>query len=296
MLRRDNKNDEANAAFVKAASLGSTSAHVYYRAAMSMWGATRTDEATLRQMETYLALATERNPLSAESYAALAEVRAALKKPPADIAELLTKAVNLDPSDAWIRVTAARTLWRLDHVDEARRVARVGLTLAGDDVRAKAEAERLLAAIPDSTAKPTTAATPAPSPSAPSTPAPSAAPAPQQANPNALTTACNGGDAAACRDLFPLAEKACAGGDKRACLSAAVLEWRGMGTPKDEAKAIAAIERLCNDNMFEACTQWALLIAADPKKPDLARARELLTRSCSGGVAQACEMLKKLPK
>jgi tetratricopeptide (TPR) repeat protein len=251
LLRRDNKNDEANAAFVKAASLGSTSAHVYYRAAMSMWGATRTDDATLRQMETYLARATERNPLSAESYAALAEVRAALKKPPADIAALLTKAVTLDPSDAWIRVTAARTLWRLDKVDEARRVARVALTLAGDDARAKAEAERLLAAIPDSTAKPTTAATPAPSPSAPSTPAPSAAPAPQQANPNALTTACNGGDAAACRDLFPLAEKACAGGDKRACLSAAVLEWRGMGTPKDEANAIATIERLCNDNMFE---------------------------------------------
>ena len=100
MLRRDNKNDEANAAFVKAASLGSTSAHVYYRAAMSMWGATRPDEATLRQMEMYLARATELNTLSAESYAALAEVRAALKKPSADIAALLTKAVNLDPSDA----------------------------------------------------------------------------------------------------------------------------------------------------------------------------------------------------
>jgi Tfp pilus assembly protein PilF len=153
LLQRENKQDEANAAFVMAASLGSTSAHVYYRAAMSMWGATRPDEATLRQMETYFARATELNPRSAESYAALAEVSAALKKPSADIATLLTKAVNLDPSDAWIRITAARTLWRLGLLEDARKVARLALTLAGDDARAKAEAERLLATIPESTPK-----------------------------------------------------------------------------------------------------------------------------------------------
>lgn len=108
--------------------------------------------------------------------------------------------------------------------------------------------------------------------------------------------ACNGGDAAACRDVWPFVERACTGGDKRACVVAAVLQWRGMGTPKDETKAYATLERLCNDNMFEACTQWALLIASDPSKPDVPRARELLTKSCSGGATQACEMLKKIPK
>jgi TPR repeat protein len=297
LLQREDKQDEANAAFVKAASLGSTSAHVYYRAAMSMWGSTRPDDATLRQMETYLVRATELNPLSAESFAELAEVRATLKQPAADVAALLAKAVTLDPSDPWIRITAARTLRRLDKLEEARRVARIALTLAGDDARAKAEAERLLTTIPESTAKPAAAATPAPSTSVvpPSTPSSPASSTVQPANPNALVTACNGGDAAACRDLFPLAEKACTGGDKRACLGTAVLQWRGMGTPKNETLAYATLERLCNDNMLEACTQWALFIAAGPK-PDLPRARDLLTRSCSGGVPQACEMLQKLPK
>jgi TPR repeat protein len=75
----------------------------------------------------------------------------------------------------------------------------------------------------------------------------------------------------------------------------AVLQWRGMGTPPNETQAYATLERLCNDNMLEACTQWALFLAAGPK-PDLPRARDLLTRSCSGGVPQACEMLQKLPK
>ena len=164
LLQREGKQGEADAAFVKAARLGSTTSHVHYRAAISMWGDARPDEATLRQMETHLVRATELNPFSAESYAALAEVRSVLKTPADDIVALLTKAVNLDPSDAWIRITAARTLQRLNRVDEARQVAHVALMLAGGDARAKAEAERLLAAMPES------AATSAPgSPSAPST-------------------------------------------------------------------------------------------------------------------------------
>jgi predicted dinucleotide-binding enzyme len=38
---------------------------------------------------------------------------------------------------------------RLDKREEARNVARVALALAGDDARAKAEADRLLAMIPE---------------------------------------------------------------------------------------------------------------------------------------------------
>jgi tetratricopeptide (TPR) repeat protein len=144
LMQRDNKRDEANAAFVKAANLGSTNATAHYRAAMSLWATTRPETATLRQMETYLARAAELNPGFAAAYAGLAEVRAALGKPQDDILNLLTKAITLDPSDAWIRIAAARSLWRLQQMPEARKLAEIALSLAGDDPAAKSEAERLL--------------------------------------------------------------------------------------------------------------------------------------------------------
>ena len=290
-LRRDNKPDEAGAAFVKAASLGTANPHAYYRAAMSLWGATEPDAAAFQKMETYLARAAELNPVFAESYASLAEVRAALGKPADDIIALLTKAVTLDPSDPWIRISAARALWRLDREQEARKVARVALNLAADDERAQAEAQRLLAAIPESTPDPARPARPG-APAA----APVSSPNDQTPNPNALVAACQGGDATACRDLFPLAEKACAAGQKRACVVTGTLLGRGMGVPRDEARAASILEPLCSENMLEACTQWAVLLASDSKKPDYPRARALLTKSCSGGQAQACEMLKGFPK
>ena len=148
LLEREGKPDEANAAFAKAASLGSTSAYAYHRAATSMRRTSAPDEATLQQMETHLARATELNPFRAESFAALADVRAGLHQPPAEVIALLTKAVTLDPSDPWIRIMAARALWGLDKLAEARKVASVALALAGEDPVAKAQAERLLATIP----------------------------------------------------------------------------------------------------------------------------------------------------
>jgi len=149
LFLRENKRDEANAAFVKAAKAGATHAYVYYRAATSMWGPTRTDNDVLKQMDEYLTRATELNPFHAESFAALAEVRSALKHTPEEIFSLLAKAVKLDPADPWIRLTAARSLWRVNKLEEARNVARVALNLSGSDARAKAEAERLLATIPE---------------------------------------------------------------------------------------------------------------------------------------------------
>jgi len=149
LLQREQKKAEADAAFLKAASLGSTNAHAYYRAAMSMWSSGRPDAAALQQMDAYLSRSTELNPLFALSYGALAEVRAALKKPSDDIMTLLTKAIALDPVDPWIRMMAARSLWRLDQLEDARKVARVAVTLAADDANAKAQAEQLLARIPE---------------------------------------------------------------------------------------------------------------------------------------------------
>lgn len=149
LLIRDDKRDEAKAAFAKAAELGSTNAIVYYRAARSLWGSERTADATLQQMEKYLVKATELNPNYPEAFAELGDVRSALKKSPDDVIPILASAVKLDPFDPWIRLTVARAFWRLDKREEARNVARIALALAGDDMRAKAEAERLLATIPE---------------------------------------------------------------------------------------------------------------------------------------------------
>src|SRR4029078_3357988 len=145
----ENKSDEAKDAFLQAAKLGTTNANAYYRAATSMWAPTRTDDETLKQMDAYLTRATELNPFHAESLATLAEVRAALKHTPEEIFSLLARAVKLDPSDPWIRIIAARSLWRVNKLEEARNVARVALSLACTDGRANAEAERLLATIPE---------------------------------------------------------------------------------------------------------------------------------------------------
>jgi TPR repeat protein len=74
------------------------------------------------------------------------------------------------------------------------------------------------------------------------------------------------------------------------------MQARGEGLPKDEARAFATFEQLCNDGLPESCTQWAVILASHPQKPDMAKARQILTKSCGGGFAQACEMLKSMPK
>lgn len=292
LLERDGKRADAKNAYIKATELGTTSAYAYYRSAMSTWADTRPDAATLRKVESSLARAVELNPGYARSYSGLGEVRAALGEPSAEVIALLSKAIALDPSDAWIRMAAARALWHMDKLEEARKIARIALTLADDDA-ARTEAQRLLSMIPESSAS--TARQPAPtslSPSANRSTSTAAAPG----NSSALVTACQGGSTAACRELFPLAEAACTGGERRACLVAARLQSRGQGVAKDEARAFATFERLCDENMFESCTEWAMQLASGQNEADLPRARALLTKSCTGGFAQACQMLKGFPK
>jgi len=71
-------------------------------------------------------------------------------------------------------------------------------------------------------------------------------------DPNALIAACQKNDAAACAQLAPIAEKTCGDGEKRACLLMTMLQFRGSGVPKDEARALASMEQLCDGGLFEA--------------------------------------------
>jgi TPR repeat protein len=289
LLDTTDKDAEAQAAFAKAAEMGTTNAYAHYRAAMLKWPAgPQPDQETLKQMETGLARAVTLNPSFAAAHASLAEVRAALGRPAAEVMPSILRAVELEPSSSWYRLTAARVLWRFNNLADARKAAQLAVTLADTD-QERAAAQRFLSTIPAD--KP---AAPASTPSAAGggSANPPAHPAP---DPNALMASCQNNDQAACAQLAPLAEKRCAEGEKRACLVTAMLQFRGSGVPKDESRALLSLEQLCDGGLLESCTQWAVLLASR-QKPDIAKARQLLTKSCDGGLSQACEMLKSLPK
>jgi tetratricopeptide (TPR) repeat protein len=294
LLDRTDNAEQARAAFAKAAELGTTNAYAHYRAAVLKWPAgPQPDQDTLKQMETGLARAVALNASYADAYARLAEVRAALKQPASQVMPLMVRAVELDPSSPWHRLTAARVFWRYNNLADARKAAQAALALADTD-QERGEAQHLLSTIPaDTIAKP--AAPAEPSTTSATAPASMTAPSRSAPDPNALIASCQKNDAAACAQLAPMAEQRCTEGEKRACLVAATLQFRGSGVPKDEAHALATFEQLCDGGLFESCTQEAVILASRPK-PDIPKARQLLTKSCDGGVTHACELLKSLPK
>jgi TPR repeat protein len=197
--------------------------------------------------------------------------------------------VELEPSSVRHRLTAARVFWRYDNLADARKAAQVALSLADTDAE-RADVQRLLSQLPNDSA----------GGAAPRQAAGAAVPAADSSrsapDPNALLASCQRADMSACTTLAPIAAKACADGQKRACVVVAMLQARGSGVPKDEARAYAAFEQLCDGGLLESCAQWAIVLASHPEKPDLAKARQLLTKSCDGGLAQACDRLKSLPK
>ena len=140
----DGRRDDAKAAYLKGVELGSSNAYAHYRAAVLHWP--RPDAAALPLMEKHLARAVELSPAFAPAYANLAEVRAWLKRPTAEIMPLLATAVKLEPRNPWHRLAGARVLWRLGSPEEARKTAETALTLADSDA-ARSEAQQLLAAI-----------------------------------------------------------------------------------------------------------------------------------------------------
>jgi tetratricopeptide (TPR) repeat protein len=147
LLERDGKTDEAREAYAKAVELGSVSAWAHYRLATLGWSGAQPDPAALQAIERHLARAVELHPSFAAACAALAEARAALGQPEASILPLLKKAITIEPADPWHRLAAARVLWRLGALDEARRTAEHVKTLT-DNEAARREADRLLTLMP----------------------------------------------------------------------------------------------------------------------------------------------------
>lgn len=148
LLDKTEKDDQALAAFVKAAEMGTTNAYAHYRAAVLRWAASpQPDDQTLKDIESSLARAVALNASFADAYARLAEVRSALKQPAAEVLPVLARAVELEPSSPWHRLTAARVFWRYNNLADARKAAQAALTLADTD-QERAEAQRLISALP----------------------------------------------------------------------------------------------------------------------------------------------------
>lgn len=119
---------------------------------------------------------------------------------------------------------------------------------------------------------------------------------------------CDAGDGAACRAAGSLHDggfgvsmdkrkaatayaAGCAAKDLGSCARFAVLQAQGTGTAKAPVTAVATLNRLCGQNVDDACVGWALLLI---QTNEIAKARTLLKKSCANGFSEACEIEKKL--
>ena len=137
---RDNKLDEAKAAYTKAAELESTNAYAYFRLAQLTWQPNASKE-TLAAIEQHLTKAVGFNMRFADAYAWLGEVRVYLGNP--DAVGLIRRAITLDPTEASYRLRAASVLLNQGKAAEARADAQAALALAETDEERR-EAQRLL--------------------------------------------------------------------------------------------------------------------------------------------------------
>jgi hypothetical protein len=139
LLDREEKRDEARAAYAKAVELESTSAYAYYRLASLTWQPNPSRE-TLAEIEKHLAKAIRLNSRYAAAYAWLGETRAALGT--GDPMGLIRRAISIEPREAQHRLRAARVLIRQRPAD-ARPDAEAALALAETDADRR-EAQELL--------------------------------------------------------------------------------------------------------------------------------------------------------
>ncbi len=304
-LLGDLARDDARAlkAYVRAAELGSTSRHSYYRAAQLAWKP-QLDPEALQAIQRNLERAIEQDGAYAQAHAFLAEILAELGKAEAARASA-ERAISLEPGRSHHRLILGRVLLSLDRSDEAREAGRLGLQLA-EDAGARANAEQFLSFLEQQLRY-----------------------VKAKAEIDAKN-ACQGGDAAACARIMPDLERSCAArdiesclylawlnlhgsavsrdstkaagyfqqacdaGDKQSCVEGAWVLASAEGSAKNERAAIAILQPLCDDGFPPACTRLALINVAKPTAAARARAKSLLARACTGGDAEACQMAKTL--
>jgi TPR repeat protein len=297
---RDNKRDEAKAAYAKAAELGSTSA--YYRLASLTWQPNASRE-IFTEIEKDLTKAIELNSRYAAAYAWLGETRAFLGT--GESVGLIRRAIAIEPMEASHRLRLAGVLLRQGKPAEAVVEAQAALTLADTDGERR-EAERLVETATKASAA--GASRPASPVADASKPAPSAASIPPAAaagavpvraealgDMNALNTACQSGDASACGRLLPAVEAECAQRIAAACGFAGFLYERGRGVTADAARAASFYQQSCDAGDRMGCVGFALLQAGgNGVTKDSAKAQATLTSLCADSVLEACTQLALL--
>jgi Tfp pilus assembly protein PilF len=149
---RDGNADAAAAAYEKAVALGSTHAYPYYRSARLLWQDGVTEE-EWRRMDALLSRAIELHETFSWAHAMLAEARASLNEPAARIIPHLRRAMELEPTEAWHRISAARALVKLRGFSQARQAAESALSLADSD-EVRAEAQRVLDSVSQAERRP----------------------------------------------------------------------------------------------------------------------------------------------
>jgi tetratricopeptide (TPR) repeat protein len=140
ILDREKKQDEAKAAYTTAVELGTASAYAHYRLASLKWQPRPTPE-QLKELETLLSHAVDRNVRYAAAYAWLGQVRASLDTP--DAIALIRRAITLEPRESTHRLRAASVLLRQGKYADARADAQAALALAASDENRR-EAQELL--------------------------------------------------------------------------------------------------------------------------------------------------------
>jgi tetratricopeptide (TPR) repeat protein len=267
LLEREKRTEEARAAYLKAVERGSQRAHVYYRLAQLEW-APNLDEAAKARLAASLEKARALEPTSADTLSFLADLKADLGQG-AEALALVQKAIEIEPAESYHRLTLARVLWDLQRPDEAMRAAQTALQAADDDSSRK-NAQEFLDFVARERARRASVPTPAP-----------------------VTAGSSAVSLASVAEAFT---RGCSGGDKASCAHLAVLQAQGDGVKRDRAKALTTLQDLCQEGIDDGCIGWALVLVNTMRPSDLTQARELLQGVCNHKNAEACQLLKSMPR
>lgn len=263
ILDRENKADEARAAYARAADLGSTNAYVHQRLGQLLWNAPG-DKDWARIAAAY-GRAAALAPADPEllRWQAEALIRAG-KYAEAEV--IARRGVAVDDAAAGPRVALGLALTDAQRYDEAA----AALQAAASRVRTPQEREAVRHAL-DWLNR--------------------ARGAGAEAD---VHTRCIAGDPAACATWRDTLEPVCEGGQAAACTGLAWLLERGTGVAKDTTRAEALYGKACAAKHARGCVGLAVLLLGRSNVDDQKRGRSILDETCKRGDAQACSMASQL--
>lgn len=225
---------------------------------------------SLPRIETLLERSTALNPNADGAWAYLGEVRAALDRGDAAL-EPVGRAIGLMPASSAHRVSMARVLRRLNRPHEALKAAGIARALAKtpDD---RARATGMLSELAKSLVTELDAPAPGPRPDAGDT---------MPGNPSPPAVA---GQPAPATPVTVRPSVARPAGTQGAPLVAAA-----------SGASLEAMEQACGEGAQDACVALGTALADSGRPGSMARARQVLKKSCDVGSKKACLVLEQLP-